>query len=90
MDNPTLTDHPKRKPPNWPRLLDRPFAALYLGISTKCFDALAIRPSVVLGCVLWDRDDLDAFASGLKSTGDWIGKLDENQAEARTPRKGTR
>jgi hypothetical protein len=68
------------KAPHWPRLMATPLAALYLGLSRSEFDLLKIRPSVVLGCVLYDRDDLDAFANGLKDQTDWLGRLDENQA----------
>lgn len=62
----------KHEPHFVPRLLPAPEAALYLGVSQTTLRGLDI-PRRILGAKrLYDRYDLDAFASGLPIEGDVI------------------
>lgn len=58
---------PPAQLPDWPRLLERPLAAAYLGISVGTFDTLAISPVRVRSRVLYDRHVLDRYADQLAS-----------------------
>lgn len=59
-----------------PRLLPAPEAAHYLGVSTSTLRTLNI-PRRQLGAKrLYDRLDLDAFASGLPTEGELTGDLE--------------
>lgn len=51
--------------PNWPRLLSRVEAALYLGISTTSLDAHGPKPKRLGRRVLFDIKDLDRWADAL-------------------------
>lgn len=53
-----------------PRLMGAAEAAAYLGISATTLRGLAIPQRQLGGRVLWDRIDLDAFASSLPYRGD--------------------
>lgn len=50
-----------------PRLMRRPAAAQYLGVSPSTLDELGIKPKTVEGkrIALYDRFDLDAWADAL-------------------------
>ena len=54
---------PPAELPHWPRLMQRPLAAAYLGVSPTTFDRyFGHIPPVPLdnGNRMWDRHDLDA------------------------------
>jgi len=53
-----------------PRLLPAPQAAAYLGVSPTTLRGLAIPRRVLGGKRLYDRLDLDAFASDLPTEGE--------------------
>lgn len=53
-----------------PRLMKAPDAAAYLGISASKLRGLPIRRKVDGGNLLYDRLDLDAYASSLPYEGD--------------------
>jgi hypothetical protein len=66
---------PPAELPDWPRLLERPLAAAYLGISVGTFDTLAISPVRVRSRVLYDRQVLDRYADQLVGM---AGALDDD------------
>jgi len=55
--------------PHWPRLMKRPVAAAYLGISPNTFDRHVDVDPLPLqnGNVVYDKKDLDAFVDSRKS-----------------------
>lgn len=56
-----------------PRLLPMPDAAAYLGISASTLRTLPIPRRVLGGRKLYDRIDLDAYASELPTDGETMG-----------------
>jgi hypothetical protein len=62
-----------------PRLLGASEAAAYLGISATTLRGLGIPQRQLGGRVLWDRLDLDAYASSLPYKG---GDQGENSCDA--------
>ena len=64
----------KHEPHFVPRLLPAPEAAHYLGVSESKLRTLAIPRRVLGGKRLFDRFDLDAYASGLPFEGDTDGE----------------
>lgn len=58
---------PQMPPVLLPRLMKRPAAAAYLGVSATMLDELGIKPRRVEGrrLALYDRLDLDAWADSL-------------------------
>lgn len=56
--------------PYQPRLLGAPEAAAYIGVSQSTLRDLGIPRRKLLGRRLYDRIDLDAYASGLPYEGE--------------------
>jgi len=51
--------------PDWPRLMNEPLAAQYLGIGASTLRAAAIKPKKFGSRTLYDRRDLDRWADAL-------------------------
>ncbi|MGH8248260.1 MAG: hypothetical protein ACREUU_17700 [Gammaproteobacteria bacterium] len=55
--------------PDWPRLLSRPVAAAYCGVTAEFFEAQCPVPAIRLGSrKLWDRPAIDRWIDGLGGT----------------------
>lgn len=55
-----------------PRLMQESDAAVYVGMSASKLRTLGLRRRVLGGLRLYDRHDLDAFASSLRYEGDEV------------------
>jgi len=83
----TTRRSPSSELPDWPRLLSRPLAAAYVGVSTGTLALVPVNPVRIGRRILYDRLSLDAFVDDLtladrspdgpasRSIEEWLGRI---------------